>query len=112
MHAAAEADAAHRPRGAANGYRVRMTTTPPPQARGGASPARARRGLSAKAITAIVIVVLALIFIFSNLSDGSLHFLGFTFTMPVWIWFLVLLVVGIVIGSMFPWLRPKRRNRY
>lgn len=60
---------------------------------------------------AIVIVVLSLIFIFSNLQDTHLHFLGFTFTMPMWVWFLGLLVAGVIIGSLFPWFRPKRKTR-
>ncbi|XPP27837.1 MAG: hypothetical protein ACNYNX_06560 [Leucobacter sp.] len=66
-------------------------------------------GVSPKLIVVIVLAVLALIFVFSNLGTATLHFLGFSFAAPGWIWFLLLLVVGVVIGSIFPWFRPKKK---
>lgn len=90
-----------------------MSTTPPtpPPARTPAPTTPAKGGVSAKAIIAIILGVLALAFIFSNLGDGTLQFLGFTFVMPVWIWFLIVLVVGVIIGSLFPWFRPKKKKK-
>lgn len=67
--------------------------------------------MSPKAIAAIIITVLALIFVFSNLDDGSMHFLGFVFVLPRWLWFLIVLVAGVVIGSLFPWFLPKRKKK-
>ncbi|NJI58601.1 LapA family protein [Microbacterium oxydans] len=59
---------------------------------------------------ALVLLALALVFAFSNLAPGPVNFLAWTITMPTWIWFLVVLVVGVVIGSLFPWFRPRRRR--
>ena len=64
--------------------------------------------LNGRAVTAIILAALALAFIFSNLGDATLRFLFLQFTMPAWIWFLVVLVAGVVIGSLFPWFRKKR----
>ena len=49
-------------------------------------------------------------FIFSNVNDASLHFLFLTFTMPAWVWFLFVLVAGVIIGSVFPWLQKKQKD--
>lgn len=83
-------------------------TTPSP------SPApapAAKRGLSGKTITALILLAVSLAFIFSNLNDGAIMFLGFKFVMPVWIWFLGVLLMGVIIGSLFPWFRGKRTRK-
>jgi hypothetical protein len=36
------------------------------------------------------------------------HFLFWHVTMPMWIWAGLLLAAGVIIGSLFPWLRLKR----
>lgn len=64
-----------------------------------------------KAILAIVIAIVALAFVFSNVGPATLHFLFLQFTMPTWAWFLVVLAAGVVIGSLFPWFRPKKSRR-
>lgn len=64
---------------------------------------------STKAIIAIVITIAALSFVFSNVSPATLRFLFLEFTMPAWAWFLAVLAAGVVIGSLFPWFRPRRR---
>ncbi len=66
------------------------------------------KGLSAKSIVAIVLLVIALLFVFSNLGSASVFFLGLALTMPAWIWFLVVLLIGVAVGSLFPWLRPRK----
>lgn len=67
------------------------------------------KGLSiSKLIVAGVILVLALVFVFSNRTTATLHFLMFQFIAPGWVWFLVLLAAGVVIGSIFPWFRKKK----
>lgn len=65
---------------------------------------------SVKTIVALVLLALALVFAFSNLAPGPVNFLAWTITMPTWIWFLVVLVVGVIVGSLFPWFRPRRRR--
>ncbi|GAA1777926.1 hypothetical protein [Leucobacter iarius] len=69
------------------------------------------KGLSARSIVAIVLLVIALLFVFSNLGSASVFFLGLALTMPAWIWFLVVLLIGVAVGSLFPWLRPRKSGR-
>jgi len=77
---------------------------------GGNAGSGSGKGVSWKAIWAIVLLIAALIFVFSNQDSATLHFLFIQFRMPGWVWFLVLLVAGVVIGSLFPWFRPRRRR--
>lgn len=66
--------------------------------------------VSARAISAIVVGVLALIFIFSNLRSGTISFLGLDFVQPVWVWFLIVFVAGVIVGSLFPWFRHRKKR--
>lgn len=66
--------------------------------------------LSPKLIGAIVIAVLALIFVFQNTARGQVRFLFWTVTAPAWAWLLVIFVAGLIVGSLFPWLRRSGRH--
>lgn len=70
-----------------------------------AQDAKARNG---KMITAIILAIIALAFVFSNVGPATLRFLFLQFTMPAWGWFLAVLLAGVVIGSLFPWFRPRK----
>lgn len=72
------------------------------------SPADSRRR-NTRIVLAIIIAVVALAFVFSNVAPATLRFLFIEFTMPAWGWFLAILLAGVVIGSLFPWFRPKRK---
>lgn len=63
-----------------------------------------------KMIVAIIIAIAALAFVFSNVAPATLRFLFIQFTMPAWAWFLAVLLAGVVIGSLFPWFRPKSKK--
>lgn len=71
--------------------------------------AKERSGNNGKAILAIIIGVAALTFVFSNVGPATLRFLFLQFTMPAWGWFLAVLIAGVVIGSLFPWFRPRKK---
>ncbi len=71
-------------------------------------PSQKSRGVSKRAVIAIVITIAALAFVFSNVSPATLRFLFIEFTMPAWAWFLAVLVAGVVIGSLFPWFRRRK----
>lgn len=64
---------------------------------------------NARAVVAIIITIAALAFVFSNVGPATLRFLFLEFTMPAWGWFLAVLAAGVVIGSLFPWFRPRKR---
>jgi uncharacterized integral membrane protein len=64
---------------------------------------------NSKAIIAIILGIAALSFVFSNVGPATLRFLFLQFTMPAWGWFLAILITGVVIGSLFPWFRPRKK---
>jgi uncharacterized integral membrane protein len=63
-----------------------------------------------KVIGAAVVAVLALIFVFQNTDKGRVHFLFWTISMPAWIWLLIIFAAGVVVGSLFPWLRRRKKS--
>lgn len=65
--------------------------------------------VNGKVILAIIISIAALTFVFSNVAPATLRFLFLQFTMPAWGWFLAVLIAGVVIGSLFPWFRPRKK---
>ncbi|MGP6172510.1 LapA family protein [Microbacterium sp. A196] len=65
---------------------------------------------SGKLIIAVIVAIAALAFVFSNVAPATLRFLFIEFTMPAWGWFLAVLVAGVVIGSLFPWFRPRKNK--
>ncbi|MBN9613631.1 MAG: LapA family protein [Actinobacteria bacterium] len=65
--------------------------------------------LTSKNILAIIIVVASLVFIFTNFSMAKLNLFGLSVTMPAWIWLVVLLGIGFVVGSLFPWFKSKKK---
>lgn len=64
---------------------------------------------TAKNILAIVIAVAALVFVFSNVGIATLNLFGARIALPGWIWFIGLLAVGFVVGSLFPWFKAKKK---
>lgn len=70
----------------------------------------AKGGFSFKLVIVLVLLAAALVFVFSNLQSVTLSFVGMQINAPMWIWFLVLLVIGVVIGSIFPWFRAKKKK--
>ena len=78
-----------------------------------AAPDETEKGsfFTARNILAIVIAVVALVFVFSNVGRATLNIFGARLTMPGWVWFFLLLVVGFVVGSLFPWFRTGKKKR-
>lgn len=73
-----------------------------------AGPASESKTVRVRAVIAGILVVVALVFVFQNTSSRRVHFLFWSVSMPTWIWLLIIFAVGVVAGSMFPWLRKKR----
>ena len=74
-----------------------------------AEPSNESRTVQPRTVVAGVLVVLALVFVFQNTASRRVHFLFWSMSMPAWIWLLIIFLVGAIAGSMFPWLRRKRR---
>ena len=69
------------------------------------------RGFSIGAIFGGVAAVLALIFILQNTQTVPIQFLAWEFDLPVWVWALILFLLGGVTGYGFSWRRQRRRRR-
>ena len=66
------------------------------------------RSVSVKMVVALLLVVLALMFVFQNTGSKNVHFLFWSTSMPAWVWLLAVFVAGVVVGSVFPWFRRRR----
>lgn len=66
------------------------------------------RTVTVRGVIVGVLVVLALVFAIQNRSSRRVDFLFWSVSMPSWIWLLAIFVVGVIAGSLFPWLRNKR----
>lgn len=64
---------------------------------------------TAKRVLALILLIISLVFIFANTQMATLNLIGIRVTMPGWLWFICLLVIGFIIGSLYPWLQNKRR---
>jgi uncharacterized integral membrane protein len=62
----------------------------------------------AKVVTGLVVGVLAVVFVLQNTDQKHVTFLLWSWSMPLWIWLLVIFAAGVVVGSVFPWLRRRR----
>src|SRR3954451_24489869 len=89
-----------------NAEGVRMSDKKPPTSD---TAGKERAVSNSKAIIAIILGIAALAFVFSNVGPATLRFLFLQFTMPAWGWFLAILITGVVIGSLFPWFRPRKK---
>jgi uncharacterized integral membrane protein len=65
-------------------------------------------GLSPKAIVAIVLGVLALIFVIQNTDSHRVNMLFWDARLPTWLWLLVILLIGVAIGWLLR--RPKKAD--
>ncbi|MFT3872281.1 MAG: LapA family protein [Nocardioides sp.] len=70
------------------------------------------RSLSPKMVIALVVAVLALIFVLQNSGRGQVTLFFFELSAPAWLWFVGLFLAGLVVGSIFPWFgRSSRKSR-
>lgn len=82
-----------------------MTNTPT------ASPRSSRPAwLTARLITALVLALLTVTFIVTNQGTVQVQLLVWSVNSPLWALILVMLVVGIVIGSLFRWLTSRKKG--
>ena len=61
-------------------------------------------------IGAAAVAAVAVAFIFQNSATARVHVLFWTFSMPGWIWLLLIFAAGVAVGSLFPWLRRKKQR--
>jgi len=72
----------------------------------------AERGsfFTARNILAIIIAVVALVFVFTNMRMATLNLFGAQLSMPGWVWLILLLAIGFIVGSLFPWFKTKNKR--
>jgi uncharacterized integral membrane protein len=67
-------------------------------------------GIGTGAIVGAVAAVIALIFILQNTGSGDVRFLAWSFTFPIWLWALILFILGGVSGYFLHWQRARVRR--
>lgn len=67
-------------------------------------------GLGPRTIAGVVLAALALVFVVQNTARGRVNFLFWDLEAPAWMWMLALFLAGLVAGSLFPWLRGRRKS--
>jgi uncharacterized integral membrane protein len=85
-----------------------MSNQPAPTGVHEYGPRSSSSSLTPKTVATIALAVLALIFVLQNTDKGRITFWFWDITAPAWIWLVVLFVSGVVVGSVFPWLRLHR----
>lgn len=70
--------------------------------------ATGRSGPSTRQATALVLAVLALVFVLQNRGETTLAFFGVSFAAPLWLYTLIALLVGALIGALLT--RRSRRS--
>ena len=84
--------------------------TDPSQARG-QPPKSEGPSVSPKLIVGVIVLVIALVFVFQNTSKSRVDLFVWDFSAPKWIWMVVLFGAGLVVGSIFPWFRRRDRKK-
>ena len=70
-----------------------------------------KRGVNAGGIIGGIAAVIALIFILQNTGSGEVQFLAWSFTFPIWLWALILFLLGGVSGYFLHWQRVRARRK-
>lgn len=81
-------------------------TNPPVTPRRSSRPA----WLTTRLVAVVVLAILAVIFVVTNQGTVQVQILIWAVNSPLWALILVMLVVGIVIGSLFPWLKSRKKD--
>jgi uncharacterized integral membrane protein len=68
-----------------------------------------REGISPRVIVAVVVGILALVFVLSNLGSVSLNFLFLHFEFPAFLMFVLMLLAGAALDRVFQWWRARRK---
>ena len=76
-----------------------------------ANPQGEKKSVGAGTIIGGITAVIALIFILQNTGSGEVNFLAWSFTFPIWLWALILFLLGGVSGYFFHWQRIRSRRK-
>jgi len=68
-------------------------------------------GISPRVILGGIVVVVALVFVLSNLGTVSLNFLFLHFEFPAFLMFVLMLLAGAALDRLFLWWWPRRKQK-
>ena len=74
-------------------------------------PPAKERDISPGMIFAVIVVILAGVFIFQNTESSSASFLWLDLEAPTWVWFFILFLVGVAVGWFGHMLRLRRQAK-
>ncbi len=74
-------------------------------------PPAKERDISPGMIIAVIVVILAGIFIFQNTDTSSASFLWLDLEAPTWVWFFILFLIGVAVGWLAHLLRVRRQSK-
>lgn len=66
------------------------------------------RGFLGKMLLGLGVTALALIIALQNRASGKINLLLWKIEAPGWVWLTSLFLAGVVVGSIFPWLRRRK----
>ncbi len=70
-----------------------------------------RSGITPQLILAVVVGILAVIFILSNLGSVSINFLWIHFQFPAFLMFVIMLLIGAGLDRVFQWWWARRKAK-
>jgi uncharacterized integral membrane protein len=74
-------------------------------------PAPSRRRVSPVLVIAVILIVLVVIGGFQNTDSSDVDFLWMDFSAPLWVWFLVLFLLGLAVGWIANMVRERRKRK-
>jgi uncharacterized integral membrane protein len=67
------------------------------------------RGVSGKMLLGLGVAAVVLIVVLQNRASGKINVLFWKIEAPGWVWLTSLFLAGLVVGSIFPWLRRRKQ---
>jgi len=72
---------------------------------------RERATISASLVVGAIVVVVVLMFVFSNLGKKSVNFLWLHFEFPAFILFALMVLAGVILDRAFQWWWPRHKAK-
>lgn len=82
-----------------------------PEGPSGKAPKSFTSSIHPREVVALLLLVLALIFVFQNPGRTRIHFLAWHGNAPAWVWIICVFVAGVIVGTLLSWYRRRATER-